>query len=123
MIRTQAAQGDAGAQGILGILYDQGRGVPQDYTKARLWYEKTAAQGNADAQTLLGVLYYYGRGVPQDYMRAHMWLNLAAARYTGDEQKDAAKYRDLVAGVMTPAQIAEAQRLAQQCEARQFKGC
>jgi len=48
---------------------------------------------------------------------------LAAARYTGDEQKNTAKYRDIVAGVMTPAQIAEAKRLTQQCQARQFKRC
>ena len=48
---------------------------------------------------------------------------LAAACYTGDEQKNTAKYRDIVAGVMTPAQIAEAKRLTQQCQARQFKRC
>jgi len=43
-----------------------------------------------------------------------MWLNLAEA-HSGDDPftHDAAvKYRDLVAAKMTPAQIAEAQRLA-----------
>ena len=38
-------------------------------------------------------------------------------------QEGTAKYRDDVARRMTSAQIAEAQRLAQQCQARQFKGC
>ncbi len=42
----------------------------------------------------------------------------------GDAQKDvAAEDRDEIAGRITPAQIGEAQRLSQQCQARQFKGC
>jgi hypothetical protein len=53
---------------------------------------------------------------------SYMWLNLAAAS-TGDVQRLAADNRDKVARHMTPAQIAEAQRLSQQCQARQFKGC
>jgi len=46
--------------------------------------------------------------VPQDYAQAHKWFNLAAA--SGDA--DAVSNRDRVAAKMTPAQIAEAQRLA-----------
>ena len=46
--------------------------------------------------------------MPQDYGQAHMCFNLAAA--TGDA--GALKSRDFVAAKMTPAQIAEAQRLA-----------
>jgi len=118
-----AAQGDAKAQGNLGLLYANGKGVPQDYVKARQWYEKGAAQGDAWVQYKLGALYYNGEGVPQDYVRAYMWLNLAAANSTGDEQKTRAKDRDAVARLMTPAQIADAQRLSQQCTAQQFKGC
>lgn len=132
-LHTQAAQGDATAQYHLGWLYYTGEGVPQDYTKARQWLEKAAAQGDAKAQHNLGVLYYFGKSVPQDYVRAYMWLNLAAAdstddklavtHSTGDAQKSTADMRDEVARFMTPAQIAEAQRLAQQCQTRQFKGC
>jgi len=54
-------------------------------------------------------MYGNGQGVPQDYVQAHMWLNLAAAK--GDV--DAAKNRDLLAMQMTPDQIDEAQRMAQ----------
>ena len=46
----------------------------------------------------------------QDYVLAHMWYNLAAAQDAGV----AAKNRDRVAAKMTPAQIAEAQRLARE---------
>jgi hypothetical protein len=44
-----------------------------------------------------------------------MWYNVAAAHSTGDAQKDvAAENRDEIAGRMTPAQIAEAQKLARE---------
>jgi uncharacterized protein len=55
-------------------------------------------------------MYAIGKGVPQDYVIAHMWLNLAAV----DGDKDAAEGRDTLAAKMTPAQIAEAQKLARE---------
>ncbi len=103
--RPLAEQGDADAQFNLGIMYDNGRGVPQDYVQAVRWYRKAAEQGGAKAQD--------GRGVPQDYVQAHMWFNLAAAGSPPGESHDTATTnRDIVAKRMTPAQIAEAQRLA-----------
>jgi len=41
-----------------------------------------------------------------------MWLNLAAAQGNRQAAKYAGKYRDIIAKLMTPAQIAEAQRRA-----------
>ena len=121
--QSLAAQGNAEAQTNLGMLYANGQGVPQDYSQARQWYEKAAAQGHALAQNNLAEMYYAGLGVPQDDVRAYMWVNLAAADMTGDEQKQAVENRDDVARRMTPAQIAEANQLAQQCRSRKFKGC
>ena len=46
--------------------------------------------------------------MPQDYVQAHMWWNLAATH----GNKTAVKNRDIVAKKMTPAKIAEAQRMA-----------
>jgi TPR repeat protein len=83
------------------------------------WYKLAAAQGNAKAQFNLGISYAKGEGVAQDYLRAHMWLNLAAIG--GDA--DAVKSRDITARKMTPQQIAEAQKLARECQARNFKNC
>ena len=58
-------------------------------------------------------MYANGHGVPQDYIQAHMWWNLSASRQTDPVMRDdAIKNRDIVARMMTPAQIAEAQRLA-----------
>ena len=39
-----AVQGHANAQNSLGVLYDNGHGVAQDYGQARAWWEKAAAQ-------------------------------------------------------------------------------
>ena len=91
-------------------MYANGQGVPQDYAAAVSWYRKAAEQGYAAAQFNLGVMYDKGQGVPQDYVQAHKWWNLAAAN--GDA--DAIKSRDIVAKKMTPAQIAEVQKLARE---------
>ena len=55
-------------------------------------------------------MYVKGQGVAQNYVLSHLWSNLAAAR--GDA--GALAIRDSLARMMTPAQIAEAQRLAQE---------
>ncbi|MBV8134272.1 MAG: SEL1-like repeat protein [Deltaproteobacteria bacterium] len=34
----------------LGLLYEHGNGVDQDYGKAREWFQKAADAGNADAK-------------------------------------------------------------------------
>jgi TPR repeat protein len=40
----------------LGWLYEKGKGVTQDYSKAREWYQKAADAGNADAKEALAHL-------------------------------------------------------------------
>ena len=108
--RKAAEQGHPGAQYNLCIMYAKGRGVAQYYAAAMSWCRKAAEQGHDGAQSNLGAMYAQGQGVPQDYVLAHMWFNLAAAK--GDA--DAVKNRDRVAAKMTPAQIAEAQKLARE---------
>ncbi len=67
------------------------------------------------AQLMIGTMYLYGQGVPQDYVQAHMWFNLAASRFAPGSDRDAAiTGREEIAALMTPAQIAEAQRLARE---------
>ena len=78
-----------------------------DYKTALRLIRPLAEQGNANAQYNLGVFYDNGLGVPQDRIRAYMWLSLAAMQ--GRER--AAAFRDLIARLMTPRQIAEAQKL------------
>ncbi len=113
--RKAAEQGYAEAQSNLGAMYGKGQGVPQDYAKALRWYRKAAEQGYAIAQGNLGFMYEMGQGVPLDYAQAHMWFGLAASRFPPGEYRDkAVKNRDFLAKRMTPAQIAEAQKLARE---------
>ena len=89
--------------------------VKQDYAAAVKWFRLAAEQGNAQAQFNLGLMYGNGQGVPQDYVQAHKWFNLAASQYPASEKERrdiAVKNRAFVAAKMTPAQIAEAQKLA-----------
>jgi uncharacterized protein len=75
-----AQRGDVRAQGALGGLYADGRGVPQDYGEAVKWFRRAAAQGLAAAQYALGLLYRNGQGVPQDAGEAVQWFRQAAAQ-------------------------------------------
>jgi len=77
-LTTLAEFGDASAQYKLGLMYDFGNGVPQDYRKAAYWYTKAAEQGNAWAQYNLGNEYRKGEGVPKDYKKAFYWFTKAA---------------------------------------------
>jgi TPR repeat protein len=114
-IRPLAEQGDADAQYYLGVLYDFRKGVPQDFAMAREWYEKAAAKGHAGAQNNLGGLYEFGHSVTRNDVLAYMWYSLAAAHSADDEWRDlAAENRDEIAGHMTPAQIADAKKLARE---------
>jgi uncharacterized protein len=108
IIRPLAEEGNVAAQFNLGVMYQLSHGVPQDNEAATSWYRKAAEQGLAE--THLGVMYANREGVAQDYAAAHMWFNLAAA----NRNRNAAKARDIVAAQLTPAQIAEAQKLARE---------
>jgi TPR repeat protein len=83
----QKAPGNADAQNRIGVLYDYGRGVPQDHEKAQVWYTKAAEQGNSAAQKNLGDHYIVGQGVPRlDYLKAMKWYFKAAEQGNADAQ-------------------------------------
>ena len=48
LFRSRAEQGDARAQNNLGGMYTQGRGVPQDFIRARMWFNVAAAALSGD---------------------------------------------------------------------------
>ena len=112
--RPLANQGDPLAQATLGLMYAEGEGVAQDYQEAVRWYRLAAEQDHASGQFSLGAMYIAGHGVPKDYVLAHMWMNMAAAKGV----KKAGKGRDFLEILMTPAQLAEAQRLTREWKAK-----
>ena len=115
-----AKQGDARAEYEIGRSFDYGLGVQQNYERAVKWYRTSAEQGFSFAQFGLGRMYEHGKAVPQDYVMAHKWFNLSVANFSADLtsalhlRNQFIESRDRVANLMTPAQIAEAQRLARE---------
>ena len=111
LYRRAAEQGNARAQSSLASIYSNGKGVLQDYAEAAKWNRRAADQGDVIGQSNYGVMYIIGQGVPQDYVQAYKWFDIAASRNA--ENREAAEHnRDTIAKRMTPAQIAEAQKLA-----------
>ena len=74
-------------------------------------WAKAAKQGNAMAQRNLGGMHLRGEGVPEDYVRAYAWSSISAARGSARSKK---KGKEIMAKHMTPAQIAEAQKLSRE---------
>ena len=115
--RLAAAQGYDPGQCSVGGMYLNGEGVGQNYAEALKWYRQSAAQGNFGSQHVLGLMYAEGMGIPKNEVSAYMWYYLAAM--TGHEA--AATARDTLARNMTFQQLNEAQKLAQDWQARNFK--
>jgi TPR repeat protein len=109
--RMAADQGNATAQTIIGSMYGNRfrdvQVVPQNYAEAVRWYRMAADQGNSQGQLSLGHSYLHGEGVPTNYVEAYKWFALSAAQ----GNVFAGTPRDFVLEKMTPAQIAEGQRL------------
>lgn len=77
-LQKKADSGDVQAQFTLGVAYDAGHMVTQNYEDAVRWYRKAADQGLAEAQYNLGVAYSYGHGVKKDPVEAVKWYRKAA---------------------------------------------
>ena len=94
MLLDLANKGIPEAQINLGMMFERGQGVPQDYNEAIRWYRLATDLGHIKAQEKLnsllkksadaqinfglGVIFENGQGVPQDYNEAIRWYRLAA---------------------------------------------
>ena len=122
-LRLGADQGDATAQSNLGVMYNKGRGVTINEREAAKWFRLAAEQGDAAAQFNLGALYGMGRGITQDNLRAFMWSDIAAQKLKGEQGRQAAENREITARILSAEQVAQAEEMARQCVARNFKNC
>ena len=89
-----ADKGIAEAQINLGMMFESGQGVPQDFNEAIRWYRLAADQklikaqeklnlllkkaAEAQINLSLGMMFESGQGVPQDFNEAIRWYRLAA---------------------------------------------
>ena len=77
--RSLAEQGNAEAEYNLGVLYDNGHGVPRDSAEAEKWYRLSAGQGLADAQFRLGLHFENAQGASQDFTCTFSPMRAAAS--------------------------------------------
>jgi ATP-dependent protease ClpP protease subunit len=79
-----AESGLAAAQFNVGVLFEKGQGVTQNYAEAARWYIKAAEQGDAEAQYDVALLFERGAGVPPDQERARYWYEKVLANPRAD---------------------------------------
>jgi len=112
--RLAAENGDGRSLYYLGKVYNMGRGVPRDDQAAISWWIKGAERGDILSINELGNAYYIGILVPADKVQAHKWWNISSALGPAPGSEIGTQRREEVEVKMTPAQIAEAQKLALQ---------
>ena len=117
--RLAAKQGIAIAQYNLGLHYENGRGVTQDYRESARFYRLAAESGLEVAQHAIASLYLRGDGVPKSNLLAYMWSYIASER--GNIESKNLNYS--AAANMTLKQAEQAQRMARECMASNFKKC
>lgn len=112
-LQRASAQGLPDAQYCLGGMYEAGEGVPESDEIAARWYRKAAdhfsdVSGVWEAEVQMNYMYRDGR-VRKDYVEAYMWAAIVGS--SGNPPDDSDMKRS--ARHMTKAQIAEAQRRAE----------
>lgn len=114
-----ALQGHVGGILTMSGFYRVGFGVPVDGEKAVAWLKTSA--NVAPIQRKLGILYYRGvdKKVRRDYVEAYKWFSLAVKN--GDEA--IVEWQQEVAKKLSPSQLQEAERRANECINRNFKRC
>jgi uncharacterized protein len=78
MREFRAAEEDARALYMIGVMYEKGEGITLDSAEAASWFRKAADKGNASAQYRLGRLYERGLGVDQNRDEALAWYKKAS---------------------------------------------
>jgi TPR repeat protein len=112
LVGTAGAQAGPWEDGM--VAYNRG-----DYVPAIRLFRPLAEQGNPKAQAQIGTMYRKGEGTASSPTRAFMWFSLAAKR--GDA-KAKAGLRE-VSRVMTPAEMSQAQAMAEACAASNYRAC
>jgi uncharacterized protein len=103
--RSLAEAGHSEAEFMLGVMYFQGRGVPQNRAIAAVWFHKSALKGHGGAQLALGSINIRGVGVYQNLHEAYKWLTLAAASASPDIKGKAVVLLQDAGRLMTPDEI------------------
>ena len=105
-LQSSASQNKPDAQFVLGYLYEHGKGLPLDFTKAAENYRRAALQGYPPAEMNLGALYRRGDGVPKAPPTSFHWYQLAAQHGNRVAQQNLGTFYYI--GYATPVDYVEA---------------
>jgi hypothetical protein len=123
---TKAAeQGHLRSQVALGVAYLRGEVVQYDPVAAQRWFMIASEQDDKEAQFDLASMYLELEGPDRNMVLGYMWL-LISTDYGKPQVKpnySAEKRIRFVESKLTPEQIAEGKKLADECLAKQLKGC
>ena len=103
--------GSAAAANNLGLLYIEGKHVPQDKQVAFACTLRAAERGFPEAQGRVSVMYADGMGVAQNPKEAYIWVSLAGGSICAISQT-------IYAAVLSPDELAEANKIIQQRRAK-----
>lgn len=108
--RQGAARNDLQSMAYLGWATATGTGTGRDGPAGERLLNAAAGAGNLWAMATLTTLYREGLALTRDYSRAYTWATIALARgHTGASLRTA---RDELEKLLTPEQVAAAQRAA-----------
>lgn len=114
-----AREGDAASQFQLSLLYRTGRGVAPNAQQAMQWLQRAAQGRHGGALSNLGGEYARGQTVREDKVKALALFLLAQAQGADVGSTNA----QTLARTLSPAQITQAQTLAQNCHAGSMQPC
>lgn len=88
-----ARAGDAKAQAVVALMYEEGLGVSKDLAQAAYWYEQSAVNGRYESQHLLGMLHLSepSEGFQPDPDKAFFWIRKAAEQGNANSQLQLAR--------------------------------
>lgn len=117
-LQLMADRGNPIAANNLGVLYANGKNVPQDFAEAKKWFLFASEHGNPAGEFNLGFAYQHGQGTAVDVPEAIKWFHMAA-----DHNLPAAKLTLSVlyhTGAGVPKDDIEAVRLARSAAVEGF---
>jgi len=75
---NKAESGDGRSQVLLGLAFELGQGIEQNYGTAVRWFRKAAEQGDPEGKAYLGSAYISGLGVSRNVEEGLRWYHSAA---------------------------------------------
>ncbi len=112
-----AERGDDRYHYRIGLIYEEGRGVPRDYVRAYMWYSLAATNGWESIAIANDLDQMAEKPTPEQIAEALKHADSYwpfSSRLKLGSSIGLLKRRDQMAEKMTPEQIAEAQRLARE---------